>query len=361
MKIVTVVGTRPELIRLSVIIKKLNESVDHYVVYTNQNYDYNLSERFFEELDITPSYIFKKPPISVGGFLANAILEFEIIIRTAKPDKVLILGDTNSGLLAIIANKYGVPVYHMEAGNRCFDDRLPEESNRRIIDAISKYNLPYTENSKQNLLSEGHHKNYVFKTGNPIFEVLLENKDKINKSIILYDNGIQSVKTDLIRDYVLVTVHRAENVNDKDTLRSIVDAINLISKKIFVIISLHPHTKQKMEEFGIDFDKENVMIGEGFGLFDFVFMEQHAKCVITDSGTVPEECCIFHVPVLTVRNSTERQELVECGSNILVGTNTKTIVDAFDTVVKTKRMWYIPQDYTIKNVSDTVISLLIGK
>jgi len=361
MKIITIIGTRPELIRLSVIIKKLDNLTDQVLVYTNQNYDYNLSEIFFRDLEIrTPNYYFTKQSTSVGNFLSNSFLEFEAILKKEKPDKVLILGDTNSGLLAIIANKYRIPVYHMEAGNRCYDDRLPEESNRRIIDSISRYNLPYTENSKQNLLSEGYHKNHVFKTGNPIFEVLTEYRMKIESSKILYENGLQIKTNDLIKDYILVTVHRTENVDNKNILESIVNAINKIAKKYLVVLSWHPHTKQKMEEFDLHFD-DNIIIGKGFGFFDFVKMEKNAKCVITDSGTVPEECCIFGVPVLTIRESTERQELVECGSNVLVGTKTETIVNALSTVLKANRKWYIPPEYTTANVSDTIISLLIGK
>ncbi len=361
MKVITIIGTRPELIRLSVIIKKLDKLTDQILVYTNQNYDYNLSEIFFNDLEIRkPDYYFTKQSTSVGSFLSNAFLEFEAIIREEKPDKVLILGDTNTGLLAIIANKYRVPVYHMEAGNRCYDDRLPEESNRRIIDSISKYNLPYTENSKQNLLAEGYHKNHVFKTGNPIFEVLFEYRMKIGGSQILYEKGIQSKTNDLIKDYILVTVHRTENVDDKNILTDIVNAINEIAQKHLVVLSWHPHAQRKMEEFDLHFD-DKVIIGKGFGFFDFVKLEQNAKCVITDSGTVPEECCIFGIPALTIRESTERQELVECGSNILVGTKTKTIVNALSTVLKENRKWYIPAEYSNANVSDTIISLLIGK
>ena len=249
----------------------------------------------------------------------------------------------------------------MEAGNRCYDDRLPEEANRRIIDSISKYNLPYTENSKQNLLSEGHHKNYVFKTGNPILEVLTAYKKEIDASIMLYDHNIRDIKSGIIRDYVLVTLHRAENVNNKNVLASIIEAITVISQEYFVILSLHPHTKQKMEEFNISFNNQNIMIGNGFGFFDFVHMEQHAKCVITDSGTVPEEMCIFGIPVLTIRDTTERQETLECGSNILVGTKTETIVEAFKTIIERKYTWNLPDDYMKTNVSDTVINILLGK
>lgn len=366
MKILTIAGTRPELIRLSVIIRKLDELVDkfdyrrqspitHILVYTNQNYDDSLSTQFFKDLSIrAPNYYFQKEATSVGDFLGNAFIEFEKIIRAETPDKILVLGDTNSGLLSIIGNKYGIPIYHMEAGNRCYDDRLPEEANRRIIDAISKYNLPYTENSKQNLLNEGFHKNYVFKTGNPICEVLMHYNEQIENSKIIETEGLT--------EYILVTMHRAENVNNKESLGNIISAINILSSRYTFVISMHPHTKQKMKEFNLSFSKCNsIIVIDGFGFFDFVKLEKNARCIITDSGTVPEECCIFHIPVITIRESTERQELIECGSNILVGTNTDTIIKTLDMVNHRTYTWSTPDDYMRTNVSDVVINLLIGK
>ena len=232
MKVLTLVGTRPELIRLSILIKKLDILVDHVFVYTNQNYDYNLSGVFFEELSIRePDYYFTNKGYSIGSFLSNAILQFEELIIKEQPDKILILGDTNSGLLSLIARKYKIHVYHMEAGNRCYDDRLPEEINRRLIDYLSTYNLPYTENSKQNLLSEGFHKNYVFKTGNPIYEVLNHYWQHIKNSEILKKLELKK------QNFVLVTAHRTENVDDKKSLHSIVGAVNLISRQLPVVFS----------------------------------------------------------------------------------------------------------------------------
>jgi len=361
MKILTIAGTRPELIRLSIIIEKLDALVDHTLVYTNQNYDYNLSGRFFDEMSIRkPDYYFIKEAVSFADFLSNAILEFERIINTIKPDKLLVLGDTNTGLLAILAERMKIPVYHMEAGNRCYDDRLPEEANRKIIDSVAKYNLPYTENSKQNLLSEGYHKNFVFKTGNPIFEVLNKFEDLINKSIMLYEWNLQDINTNAIQDYVLVTAHRTENVDDEKSLKGIVEALNEISENIKVVFSLHPRTKNKIEKFNIVLSK-NIIVSPPIGFFDFVRLEKNAKCVISDSGTVQEECCIFGVPSLTIRKSTERQETIECGSNVLCGTKTEDIVNAFNIVMERKPNWTIPYDYVIPNVSDTIINILIGK
>jgi UDP-N-acetylglucosamine 2-epimerase (non-hydrolysing) len=361
MKILTITGTRPELIRLSIIIEKLDTLVNHVLVYTNQNYDYDLSGRFFNELNIRkPNHYFEKQASSFADFFSNAILEFENIISDEKPDKLLVLGDTNSGLLSIVAQKYGIPVFHMEAGNRCYDDRLPEEANRKIIDSVAQYNLPYTENSKQNLLNEDYHKNFVFKTGNPIFEVLNHFNDEIEKSTILYkwnlENNLSFNKT----DYVLVTAHRSENVDGEESLRNIIEALNEISKNIRVVFSMHPRTKNKIQKFGLVLNK-NILVSPPMGFFDFVKLEKNAKVVITDSGTVQEECCIFGVPVLTIRETTERQETIECGSNILCGTKKNNIIEAFNVTMKRKNKWYVPDDYLVGNVSDTVINILVGK
>ena len=357
MKILTIAGTRPELIRLSIIIEKLDNLVDHIFVYTNQNYDYNLSTRFFDDLKIRkPDYYFKGESQSFGEFFGFAIIEFEKILIKERPDKILILGDTNSGLLSIVANKYKIPIYHMEAGNRCYDDRLPEESNRKIIDSISKYNLPYTDNSKENLIREGFHKNFVFKTGNPIYEILWKFDPEILSSIILDKLNIND------KDYVLMTFHRSENVDNSEVLENIVDAIHHISLTTRVVISLHPRTKNKLEVHNIDIIKSNnIILSPPLGFFDFVHLESRAKCVISDSGTVQEECCILGVPSLTIRDSTERQETIECGSNILCGTKRENIINAYETIKNRENQWDVPLDYMNLNVSDTVINILLGK
>jgi len=352
MKVLTLVGTRPELIRLCIIIEKLDRLVDHVLVYTNQNYDPNLSTIFFEELGIRkPDYYFKNDANSTDEFLSESFSEFSSVLDIEKPDKVLVLGDTNSGLLAMLAAKRGIPVYHMEAGNRCFDERVPEETNRRIIDSFSKYNLPYTENSKQNLLNEGYHKNCVFKTGNPIIEVLAKFHAKIDSSYILKK---LEIKKD---EFVLVTAHRAENVDNEESLYNIVQALNYIADKYKVIFSVHPRTMGKLSGHDLN---PNILISKPFGFFDFVHLEKSAKMVISDSGTVQEECCIYNIPSLTIRKTTERQETIECGSNVLVGTNSSSIMNAFEVMVNRDTKWTPPHEYSMNNVSDIVINILLG-
>ena len=352
MKILTLAGTRPELIRLCLIIEKLDKLVDHTFVYTNQNYDYNLSKIFFKELSIRqPDYYFDKKAKSVSGFLGKSIVSLEKIIHKERPDKVLTLGDTNSSLLAMVPAKMGIPVYHMEAGNRCYDERVPEEMNRKIIDSFSKYNLPYTENSKQNLLSEGYDKNHVFKIGNPIYEVLSAFEDKIDGSKILKTLDV------VPGEFVLVTAHRAENVDDAESLINIMGALGYIAEKYKVIFSVHPRTRSKLDGFDIP---DNMLLSKPFGLFDFVKLEKTAKVVISDSGTVQEECCIYGVPSITIRRTTERQETIECGSNILSGTRFPDIKYAFNTVLLRDNKWTPPADYLALNVSDTAINILLG-
>jgi UDP-N-acetylglucosamine 2-epimerase (non-hydrolysing) len=288
-------------------------------------------------------------------FLGNALIEFEKVLRKENPDKILILGDTNSGLLSILANRYKIPVYHMEAGNRCYDDRVPEEANRRVIDSLSTYNLPYTENSRQNLLAEGYHKNYVLKTGNPILEVMLHYGEYINNSTVLD-------KLNLVEKmYVLVTAHRSENVDDLDNLRNIVNALCIISDKYRVVFSVHPRTRDKINKQGLTFDEKRVIVSEPFGFFDFVKLQSEALLTISDSGTVQEESCLLGVPAITIRESTERHETIECGSNVLTGTSLDKIVDTFNTILTRDTNWTPPDDYLINNVSDIVINILLGK
>jgi len=364
MKILTITGTRPEIIRLSLIIQELDDlkSVEHILVYTNQNFDPNLSDIFLKDLGIRrPNYTFPKTN-SIGGFLSVAFSNFEQVLKIEKPDKVLVLGDTNSGLLAILASKYGIPVYHMEAGNRCSDNAVPEETNRKIIDSCSLFNLPYTENSKQNLINEGYHKNFVFKIGNPIGQVLgyyrreIEESDILNKIGLVSENGDNSVAN----PYALLTFHRTENVDTRSVSANVVRAINEIAEDIPVVFPYHPRTRDQFAKHCLAFSTRVKLI-DPVGFFDFVKLEKYAKVIFTDSGTVPEEASLFHVPCIVLRNTTERQELMENGSLILAGTKKDDIIRAYKSISNFRMKWEGLDDYDKLNVSDTVIRLLVGQ
>ena len=356
MKVLTVLGTRPEIIRLSIVIEKLDKLCDHTLVHTGQNFDERLNDIFFAELGVrAPDKFMGVRGASTGERIAGIIAEFERIIRDVKPDKLLILGDTDSGLSAIIAKRYAVPVYHMEAGNRCFDDRVPEEINRRIIDHSSDVLMPYTERSRMNLLREGIAGHRIYVTGNPILEVIERHKANIEASNVLAKLGLAREK------YILVTMHRAENVDIEDRLKSLINGLTRLRGELGMpaIISTHPHTRKSMEEFGLGADDKGVRFLQPFGFFDFVHLERNAALVASDSGTVQEECAIFGVPNVTIRDVTERPETIECGSNMLCGTDPDSLIRAARTVLALRGKWQPPREYLIPNVSDTVIKILM--
>jgi UDP-N-acetylglucosamine 2-epimerase (non-hydrolysing) len=361
MKVLTLAGTRPELIRLSVIIKKLDEVCNHVLVYTNQNFDPNLSDIFFKDLQIrTPNYTFTSTKGDLGWFLSNGFAQFSTVLDVEKPDKVLILGDTNSVLFGILAAKKGIPIYHMEAGNRCFDKDVPEETNRTIIDACSYMNLPYTDNSKENLVREQYSKSNVFKIGNPIKEVLDYYKVQIDKNDILIRLGFMPDSMDAFTSFALLTFHRTENVDTPSIAKSVVEAINEIAEEMPVVYSFHPRTKDQFAKHGIKFS-DRVKCIDPVGFFEFVKLEKFAKVVLTDSGTVPEETSIFGVPTIVLRNTTERHELMENGSLILAGTKKEDILRAYRQIGKLTKNWDALQDYHKENVSDTVVRILLGQ
>lgn len=358
MKVMTILGTRPEIIRLSRIIPKLDRLCEHVLVHTGQNFDPNLSEIFFKELRIrTPDHFLGVQGRSFGDQIGQIIRASEEVMQSEKPDRLLILGDTNSSLSAIVAKRMGIPVYHMEAGNRCYDDRVPEEVNRRIIDHSSDVLLPYTERSRANLLREGIAGERIYVTGNPINEVLEHYRSSIESSGVLERLNLEAGR------YFLVTMHRAENVDIESRLRALIAAMERLHQiyNVPLICSLHPRTRDTMKRFGLlERISPGIQFHAPFGLFDFIRLEQNACCVLSDSGTVQEECCIFHVPNVTLRDVTERPETIECGSNILSGADHDTIVRAVKCVLSRDPDWKVPDEYMAGRVSDTIVKIMVG-
>ncbi len=357
MKVLTILGTRPEIIRLSLIIPRLDQFCQHVLVHTGQNYDPRLNEIFFKELGLrAPDHFWgvcgDTFSEQIGGILAKS----EKVIQAERPDRLLILGDTNSGLAAIVAKRMGIPVYHMEAGNRCYDDRVPEEVNRRIIDHSSDVLLPYTERSRQNLLREGIPGERTYVIGNPIYEVIQHYDSQIRQSTILADLGLQAGR------YFLVTVHRAENVDIEDRLRELITALNQVQREhqVPVIVSTHPRTRERMEVFGMEMKNAHIRFMPPFGFFEFISLERNALCILSDSGTVQEESAIFGVPNVTIRDVTERPETIECGSNILSGAKPETILRCVRSVLALQGKWSPPREYVASNVSETVIKIVLG-
>lgn len=356
MKIMTILGTRPEIIRLSLIIAELDKASDHVLVHTGQNYDSCLNDIFFEQLGVRSPDHWLEARGAFGEQAGLILSGCERLMAQEKPDRILILGDTNSGLSAVVAKRLGIPVYHMEAGNRCYDDRVPEEVNRRIIDHSSDVLMPYTHNSKENLMREGIPLNRIYVTGNPIYEVTARHEAEIAASPALADVGVSAGA------YFLVTMHRAENVDVESRLRSLTSGLLRLHDQFGypVIVSTHPRTRNRMQAFGMDAGDAGVRFMDPFGFFDFVQLEKNAACLISDSGTVQEECCIFGVPNVTIRDVTERPETVECGSNVLSGADADMMVGAVNRVVSSASDWQPPREYLVKNVSRTVLNILLS-
>ena len=356
MKVMTVLGTRPEIIRLSLVIPILDQSVEHVLVHTGQNFDDGLDGVFFRDLGV------RRPDVNLGamgGFATQlgAILSgVERLLLEHRPDRLLILGDTNSGLSAIVARRMGVGVYHMEAGNRCHDDRVPEEVNRRIIDHCSTVLMPYTNRSRENLLREGIPGERIYTTGNPIKQVVDRFASQIAASEILSRLDLSP------GEFFLVTMHRAENVDNPARLKDLIDALARLRAKYGypVVCSIHPRTASKIDQFGIDARTADLRLLAPMGFFDFIHLERNSYCCISDSGTVQEEACIFGVPNVTIREVTERPETVECGSNFLAGTDPAAILRAVELVTAAPPAWQPPPEYLAPSVAEAACRIVIG-
>jgi UDP-N-acetylglucosamine 2-epimerase (non-hydrolysing) len=357
MKVLTVLGTRPEIIRLSRVIAQLDAACEHVLVHTGQNYHDGLDGVFFRELGVrAPDMHLGIRGASFADQVGRMLAAIEPVLLERRPDRLLVLGDTNSGLTAIIARRLGIPVYHMEAGNRCYDDRVPEEVNRRVIDHSSSVLMPYTERSRANLLREGFAGERVFVTGNPIKQVIDAFAPQIAASQALGTLGVAE------RQYVLVTMHRQENVDREARLRELVTALERVHRLTGfpVVVSLHPRTRSRIEKFGVDTGRAGLRFLEPLGFFDFVRLEQGAACLLSDSGTVQEEACIFGVPNVTIREVTERPETVECGSNYLAGTDPGAIERAVKLVLSQPTRWTPPPEYVAPQVAETVCRIVTG-
>ena len=357
MKIMTVLGTRPEIIRLSRIIPLLDAHADHFLVHTGQNYDDRLSGLFFRELGLRePDVSLETRGAGFGEQVGQILTRIEPLLLKHRPDRLLILGDTNSGLVALVARRLGIPVYHMEAGNRCYDDRVPEEVNRRVIDHASTVLMPYTDRSRENLLHEGIPGDRIFVTGNPIKEVIDHYTDRIHASTVITDLRLEA------RKFFLVTMHRAENVDLAERLASLLKALVTLYRhyQYPVVCSLHPRTRSKLEPHRAIFADSDLRFVEPFGFFDFIKLEQSAFCLITDSGTVQEEGCLFKVPTVTIRDVTERPETIECGSNVLAGCDPGVILKLTELVTSQQHSWEPPTEYRVDHVATIAGRLLLG-
>ncbi len=360
LKVMTILGTRPEIIRLSRVMALLDECVNHVIVHTGQNYDYELNEVFFEDLKLRrPDYFLGVNTASVGNVLGETLIKSEEVLKKECPDAVLILGDTNSSIACIIAKRLKIPVYHMEAGNRCFDLNVPEEINRRIIDHTADFNLVYTENARRHLLSEGLPHRKIYLTGSPLFEVINYYRDNIEKSNILEQLGLQK------KEYFLVSAHREENVDNPENLKKILDFLNNLAKKYGkrVIFSTHPRTRNRLEKIAsVEFDNK-IEFHKPFGLFDYVHLELNSCCTISDSGTISEESAILCFPAVTMREATERPEALDAGTITLTGLDSDILLDAIRLTMEEfdrKVPRNIPKEYEISNTSWRVVKLILG-
>ncbi|WP_459187588.1 non-hydrolyzing UDP-N-acetylglucosamine 2-epimerase [Parabacteroides sp. APC149_11_2_Y6] len=361
LKVMTIVGTRPEIIKLSRVMAELDKYTEHIIVHTGQNFDYELNEIFFQELHIRkPDYFLNAAGKNTAETITNVILKSDQLMEQIKPDALLLYGDTNSCLSVISAKKRKIPIFHMEAGNRCFDQRVPEEINRKIVDHLSDINMPLSEHARRYLIAEGLRPETVIKTGSPMTEVLLYHLPEIEKNNILEKEGLKK------GEYFIVSTHREENVdseqNFSDLLNSLQAVVDKYQKK--VIVSTHPRTRKKLETIG--FVNKNPMIEfmKPFGFPEYIKLQQNAFCVISDSGTITEESSILHFPAITIRQAHERPEGMDEGTLIMTGLNSERIVDSIEIVTsqhteKENSIHSIP-DYAADNVSKKVVRIILS-
>ncbi|OGL30597.1 UDP-N-acetylglucosamine 2-epimerase [Candidatus Saccharibacteria bacterium RIFCSPHIGHO2_12_FULL_41_12] len=357
LKLMTIIGTRPEIIRLSEVMKACDVYFDHTIVHTGQNYDYSLNQVFFKELELRePNHYLESVGDSLGKTIGNIIAKSYRLLEKEKPDALLILGDTNSALCAISAKRLKIPIFHMEAGNRCFDQNVPEEINRKIVDHISDINLPYTEHSRRYLLSEGISKEHIFVTGSPMAEVLSVHSQQINNSPIL--KNLQLKKN----DYIVVSAHREENIDDEDNFMSLMTALNNVAEtyKLPVIYSTHPRSLDRITKRGFKLHPL-IQTHKPFGFFDYNKLQQNSFCVLSDSGTLSEESAILGFNGVLIRTSTERPEVIDKGTVIIGGIEANDIEQAIELsheMRKADTPNILAADYIDTNVSAKVVKII---
>lgn len=360
MKLVTILGTRPEIIRLSRVIPAVDDVFDHVLVHTGQNSEHRLSEVFFHDLELRkPDYFLEIDRSSPGRIMGEVLIETEKVLQKEKPDAVLILGDTNSALSAIMARRMKIPVYHMEAGNRCFDLNVPEELNRRIVDHSSDINLVYTEHARRNLLHEGLPPRNIYLTGSPMREVLDHFGPAILESKVLDELGLERA------GYFLASFHRAENVDDEQKLTSLLTAVERLHAdyELPVVVSTHPRTRERLECLKRGEPNGDIRFLEPFGFLDYVHLQLNAKCTLSDSGTISEEAAILGFPAVTLRRSIERPEAMDSGHIVVAGLDSGVILDAVGLVTspgRTTGSRPLPAEYEIPNTSERVIKIILG-
>jgi UDP-N-acetyl-L-fucosamine synthase len=358
LKVVTVIGTRPEIIRLSRVINKMDQYCDHYIVHTGQNYDYELNEIFFKDLNIRkPDYFLNAAGDTSAVTIGNVIIAIDRVLSKIKPDSILVLGDTNSSMAVISAKRRKIPIFHMEAGNRCFDQRVPEEINRKIVDHISDINLTYSSIAREYLLKEGIPADTIIKTGSPMFEVLDYYRNEINSSDILERLSLKE------KSFYLVSAHREENIDSDDNFKNFVDILNTLAKqhKIPVIVSTHPRTQKRVDDLGIVFHP-HVQLLKPLGFLDYVRLQIASKTTLSDSGTINEESSILNFPAINIREAHERPEAMEEASVMMVGLNIDRVMQGLSILTSQargeKRTLFDVNDYKSPNVSEKVVRII---
>lgn len=356
MKVMTIVGTRPEIIRLAAVIKRLDATVDHVLVHTGQNYDHSLNQIFFDDLGLrAPDHNLGVDHSSLGAVLGSVLIETERVILQEEPDAVLVLGDTNSSIAAIMAKRMRIPTYHMEAGNRCFDENVPEETNRRLVDHVADFNLVYTEHARRNLLAEGLHPRRIIITGSPMREVLESQRAAIDACDVLSRLTLEP------RRYFVVSAHREENVDSPERLRMLVDCLLAVHERwrLPVIVSTHPRTRKRLQVLEPDLGAADIRWAEPFGFHDYNKLQVEAACVLSDSGTVSEESAILGFPAITMRDSIERPEALDAGAIIMTGLDAGDVVAA-TAVAMEREPVPVPSGYEVENTSQRTVRFILS-